>query len=163
MFLQQHVDAVAGGLRNDGPGDRRAKMLLGKMMWFTCIVAFFGTKHKHTRYVFCKERFDLINKKKLNGLCSQKESTILGITRLVWRKRRALLCVVCLGDDTAGTAPYPGTGTFLLTCRFMWGFSLNGLIQQDAQSFLKEWCLCCVNLPDLCFTLVAALMGNHSP
>lgn len=91
------------------------------------------------------------------------ESTILGITRLVWRKRRALLCVVCLGDDTAGTAPYPGTGLFLLTCRFMWGFSLNGLIQQGAQSFLKEWCLCCVNLPDLCFTLVAAFMGNHSP
>lgn len=70
MFLQQHVDAVAGGLRNDGPGDRRAKMLLGKMMWFTSIVAFFGTKHKHTHYVFCKERFDLINGKKIKGLCS---------------------------------------------------------------------------------------------
>lgn len=73
----------------------------------------------------------------------------------------SVLCA--LGDDTADTAPYPGTGSFLLTCRFMWSFSLNGLIQQDAQSFLKEWCLCCVNLPDLCFTLVAALMGNHSP
>lgn len=49
--------------------DRRVKMLW-KMMRFTCITAFFRTKYKHTHEVFCKERFYLINKKKLNGLCS---------------------------------------------------------------------------------------------
>lgn len=62
------------------------------------------------------------------------------------------LCVVCLEDGTVDTFPHPlmwpGTGSFLLTCRFSGGFTLSGLIQQDAQSFLRSRCLCHVNLPD---------------